>query len=443
MGYSWFRIGIVTRVIILQVLSLTLAFVLIKTSWFFTPVVVGALLLIAIFELIRFLGKYYNNLNQFLLSLKQGGFTTSFPEKDTKSNEIYHTFNEIIAEFQKLAIEKESHYQFLQTLTENIKAGLICFNDSGEILWLNPEAKKFINKPYIKSLEDLRTKQTVLYDAIATLTMGETSVIKIAIGSREIEASIHKKSIIIDKRQIHIILLQNIHQEMEYKEVEAWQKLTQVMRHEIMNSLTPIVGLTEAVNKVISGKKTLSSKEEDYQDILESLDAIENRGKGLLQFVNAYKDFSQNPELKKERFKIVEMLQRVGALFEKQFWSKMVIFNVEVKPKDLEIHADEELLEGVIINIVKNALDVLPDQKGIISILVKQSFGVKCQIIITDNGPGMDSEVINKIFIPFFTTKDDGSGIGLSLSRQIIQLHGGSIVATSKPGQGASFLIDL
>jgi signal transduction histidine kinase len=387
------------------------------------------------------LNKYQKSLNQFLLAVKQGGFNTTFPQSSKPGEEIFKTFNEIIDTFGVLALKNESQYQFLQALTENIRAGLICFNTSGDISMLNPEAKKFIGKPYIKNIKEIEVVQKGLFDKINVLEAGESGVIKMKSGNVELGTLVHKNTVIINDEELNIILLQDIHNEMEINQLNSWQQLTRVMRHEIMNSLTPIVSLTEAVNSVMGSKKSISSEEEDYKDIMESLGAIENRSKGLLRFVNAYKNFSNPPEIHKILFEISGMLERVEQLFKNKLDEKNIILDISCKPKSLQMEADEELLEGVIINLVKNAIEAMDKQRGKISIVARKTERV--HISVADTGMGVKSHVLENIFIPFFTTKEEGSGIGLSLGRQVIQLHGGNISVHSTPGEGTSFHIEI
>ncbi len=441
MAFNRFSTGIVLRVMFLLLVSMILAFVLVTKNWFFTPLVTGIILVIAVIELIRHLNKYQKSLNQFLLAVKQGGFNTTFPQSSKPGEEIFKTFNEIIDAFAALALKNESQYQFLKTLTENIRAGLICFNTSGDISMLNPEAKKFIGKPYIKTIQEIEAVQKDLFKKIHVLNTGESGVIKMKSGKVELDTLVHKKTVIINDEELNIILLQDIHNEMEMNQLNSWQQLTRVMRHEIMNSLTPIVSLTEAVNSLITSKKSISSEEEDYKDIIESLDAIENRSKGLLRFVNAYKNFSNPPEIHKIQFEISGLLERVEQLFKNKFEEKNIILDISCKPKSLQIEADEELLEGVIINLVKNAIEAMDTQGGKISVVARKTERV--HISVADTGMGIKSENLENIFIPFFTTKEKGSGIGLSLGRQVIQLHGGNISVHSIPGKGTSFHIEI
>jgi len=209
-----------------------------------------------------------------------------------------------------------------------------------------------------------------------------------------------------------------------------------------MNSMTPIVNLTEAVNKVLATKNDLQLTDSDFGDIKESLLAVENRSKGLIKFVNAYKDFSQTPELHITEFSFKNMMDKITSLLETDLSLKNIQLDLDIKPATLNISADEELLEQVIINLLKNSLEVLGEEGGAIRIFCRKNENGSL-IKVSDNGPGIPSELVERIFVPFFTTKSEGSGIGLSLSRQIIHQHGGRINVASSLDPGTTFLIEL
>ena len=437
-----FNSGVILRVIIILLLAIVTAFVLIEKDWFFTPLVSGILLIIAVIELLRYLNFYAVSLNNFLISVRQRGFNASFPVKEGKGNELFRTFNKIIETFQELSLEKERQYQFLSTLTESIETGIVVFDDNEHIEWLNPEAKRLLSKPGITSLEKLGQYQSDLSATIRTLRPGKKQISKLKKGEDQIEVSVQVSIIDIAGERKNVVLIQNIHREMEIKEIEAWQKLTRVMRHEIMNSMTPIVNLTEAVNKVLSSKNSLEESDEDLQDIKESLLSVENRGKGLLKFVNAYKHFSTIPDLTIANFKAREMIDRIKALLDPTLEKNKIRIEQDIKPDNLEIRADEKLLEQVLINILKNSIEAFGEDGGEIEIFCRQDED-HVLMRISDNGKGIESEVLEKIFIPFFTTKPEGSGIGLSLSRQIIQKHGGTINIWSQPDKGTTLTMTI
>lgn len=435
MDYKY-PLGILIRVGVLVTVSFVLVYVLIKTSWFFTPLVVALVLMVVVGELIYYLQRQYRELNNFLIAVKQGGFTASFNEEGS-FRQLYHTFNAIIQSFQDLALEKESSYQFLKLLTENMRAGLICYDDKGEILAMNPAAKVFIGKPLLLNIDDLSGFQPVLAKTIESIPSGGSGVVKLKAKQGLEDVLVNKKLVVSDGQSQAIILMQPIQQHMEANELASWQKLTRVMRHEIMNSLTPIVGLSEAVHKALSNHRNKVLQGEEYQDVEESMEAIESRSKALMKFINAYKDFSQTPELHVTSFPVDQMFEHVGQLLKQRLDTQGVKLHIEAGKE--QIQGDEQLLEGVIINLVKNALEAMAEGGNI---YLKFNDG-ESTLSIADDGPGLPPDHLEKIFIPFFTTKSEGSGIGLSLARQIIQLHNGRIHAFTNSFGGLTVEIKL
>ena len=423
MIFSRYSAGILFRVLAILANTIFLAFLLITKSWFFTPLVAFSVLLGFVMELIHHLHKQQRELNNFLISVKQGGFNTSFNEVGSFKY-IFKTFNEIITSFRSLAIEKESSYQFMVLLTENIRAGLICYNETGEITMLNPAAKSFIGKPILHRYSDLESYQPELYKQTIALASGQTQVVKMKLGQVIQEILVHKKRMIIEETTITVLLLQNIQEQLDTNELDSWQKLTRVLRHEIMNSLTPIVGLSEAINTVLAQNKLLDSKDEDYQDIKDSIEAIESRSKALLQFVNAYKDFSDTPDLHASDFDLRQTMLRAEQLFHQDLSDKNITLHIPTS--SITILGDEHLLEGVFINLIKNSIEAI-GQDGQIHVTVRQN--EKTTISFADDGEGITDEQLENIFVPFYTTKIEGSGIGLSLARKVVQIHKGSIKA--------------
>ncbi|MBL6446240.1 GHKL domain-containing protein [Fulvivirga sp. 29W222] len=445
MNLKNFRFNIIIRVMIISALALILAFVLVKTKWLFTPLVIGILLVSAVINLIYYVEKTNSDLTQFLISIKQGSFTNSFKgSKGSNQERLSQAFNEVIEEFQKIRIEKESQYQYLRTLNENIGISIISYSDEGQVELMNPSAKNLLKKPYLKNIRDVEAVDPNLYHAITTLHSGERRVINAFIKDEIIQLSLHIKDFILQNKSFRIVLLQNIHIELEQKEVEAWQKLISVLTHEIMNSVTPIVSLSTAINQMLNNKELSQLPVDDQKDIITSIQTIENRSKGLLKFVNAYKDFSKTPELKIIDVDISGMIERITSLLKPDLEKSSIKLKLDIKGSELKVKADHELLEQVLINLLKNAIEALDgSQKGEIRISARRAGARKIALTIEDNGPGMTKETIDRIFIPFYTTKKKGTGIGLSFARQIMKLHNGSITAQSEPEKGTMFHLEF
>lgn len=438
-----FRWNIVLRVIVITILSLTLSYVLTNKDWFFTPLVLSILLVISIWNLVYYIEKTNKDLTHFILSIKQSGFTTSFPagKKGKIFRRLHEAFNDVIEEFRKVNLQRETHYQYLQTLTDNIQAGIISFSADGKIELVNPAALRLLNVMRIASIHELKTINSKLHQLISESEPGQRQLIRTIISEREVHLSIQVKELIMNETPYKIVLIQDLNQELEQQEVDAWQKLIRVLTHEIMNSVTPIVSLTEAINTMLVEKngerKNLEKLDpDDKEDLFESFQTIEKRSKGLLRFVNAYKDFTKTPELSFSKVNLSELIHRVITLFSSELERLKIELDQAGVEKKLFAKADAEWFEQVLINIIKNAIEVLEHKDQPKIVINAFQLNQRTTISIIDNGGGMEKEVLDKIFIPFFTTKKKGTGIGLSLSRQIMKLHKGTLTAMSEPGKG-------
>lgn len=443
-----FRLNIVLRVAVITGLAILLSYVLANKEWFFTPLVIFLLLLISIWSLIYYIEKTNKDLTHFILSIKQSGFTTSFPpgKKGKTFRKLSEAFNDVIEEFRKINLQREKHYQYLQTLTENIQAGIITFDGSGEIELVNPAALQLLGVLRLRNINEVKRINARLFQTIHDLKPGQRQLLRTIIAKKEVHISVQMKELIMNEIPYRIMLVQDLNQEMEEQEVDAWQKLIRVLTHEIMNSVTPIVSLTEAVNTMLTepdGERKQLEKldEEDKEDLFSSLQTIEKRSKGLLRFVNAYKDFTKTPEITLSQVDIGDLIKQVLKLLNKELVRSQIELD-KTNVTHFTAKADASWLEQVIINVIRNAIDALEDkEEPIVKIVAFQEGNRNC-IAISDNGGGMDKETLENIFVPFFTTKKNGTGVGLSLSKQIMKLHKGSLSVSSELGRGTVVMLE-
>ncbi len=424
-------------------IALLLSYVLTNKEWFFTPLVLILLLLISIWSLVYYIEKTNKDLTYFILSIKQSGFTTSFPpgKKGKTFRRLSEAFNDVIEEFRKVNLQRETHYQYLQTLTENIQAGIISFDASGNVALANPAALQLLGALRLGNISELKKISAKLFQVINDLKPGQRQLFKTVIAKREVHLSVQVKELIMNEAPYKIVLVQDLNQEMEEQEVDAWQKLIRVLTHEIMNSVTPIVSLTEAINTMLTDrdgerKRLEALDEDDKEDLFGSLETIEKRSRGLLRFVNSYKDFTKAPEVVLSQLDISELIKQVLNLLNAELIRNRIMVDKSELEGRLMAWGDASWLEQVIINVIRNAIDAL-EQATTPTIKIEAfKSGDETCISITDNGEGMDKGTLDNIFVPFFTTKKNGAGVGLSLSRQIMKLHGGSLSVASELGKG-------
>jgi two-component system, NtrC family, nitrogen regulation sensor histidine kinase NtrY len=441
------NIGI--RVCIIVMLAVLFALVLVSMEMLFAPLVFGILLAVATIELIGYINRSGKELTRMLLSLRQGAFTDVFMKPGARQHiEVSKALNEVIQEFARVSLDKELHYQYLSALNENINVAILSFDEHGSLLMMNPEAKKLLNTPVIAQLSDLRSIDENLHRTVSEIRPPEKRTIRAFIDEQALQLSVHVKEIIISGKLIRIVLIQNISSELETKEVEAWESLTKELTHEIMNSVTPIASLTDAVRSLIrnpdgSARNFSNLDGDSVADIHTSIDTIAHRSKGLLRFISSYKEFSKNPELRLEEINVADVLRRVVDLLGPTMEKSSIRISLNLSRPTLKMSADPGLIEQVLINIVKNAIEAVSHAgSGVIGIYAKKPDESSVSIAVSDNGPGMDADTLSRIFIPFFTTKTNGTGIGLSLSRKIMKLHHGAIRVQSSPGEGSIFTIE-
>lgn len=416
-------------------------------------VITAGLLVIVIFieliELYRFISRTNRKLTRFLESVKYSDFVSGF-SADNKLGQSFKdlnlAFNEVLEAFRKARAEKEEHLQYLNTIVEHVSTGLMSFDEEGNVGLMNATAKKFLKVDRLRNIEELIEKQSRLYKALFDLPPGKSTLFRI---EGDIQLAIHATELILRAKKLKLVALQNIQPELQKKELEAWQNLTKVLRHEIMNSITPIASLTSTMKDIlvedlneVDGKYELN--EEAVEDLQDGLGTIESRSQGLIRFIDAYRDYTSIPLPKIKPIKIAHLLEHVSQLMKVELRRSKIDFSCEMSHPELELNIDEELIEQVLINLLKNAIEAVEDtEHPRIELKTYTNLDGNTKISLTDNGQGIIMEALDQIFIPFYSTKKRGSGIGLSLSRQIMQLHNGTLTVESEPDKFTTFTLSF
>ena len=327
---------------------------------------------------------------------------------------------------------------------QHVGVGLISYNQNGEVQFINNAAKRLLKVTYLNNISSLSKISQNLTQKLFALEAGERITIKITDENDFIQLIIYATEFKLRDQKYILVSLQNIQSELEEKEMEAWQQLIRVLTHEIMNSITPISSLASTVQTIL--KTSVQEKEvpdpESLDDINSAVNTIQRRSEGLIHFVNSYRNLTKIPKPNFQIFQISSLFERIKKLMSKELEEKGIKFTQCVTPDSLELTADPELVEQVVINLLINSEHSLEAQEGAaISLTASLDERGKILIKVTDNGPGIPEDVLEKIFIPFYSTKKNGSGIGLSLSRQIMRAHGGNIRVASKAGEETVFTL--
>ncbi len=451
MTYKNFRLNIIFRVLLLVITIIIIVNVVHSGEFYMTPFLLGILILLQIFSLINYIEKTNRIVTSFLESVRFSDFSRTFQVEGLGSSfdNLKKSFNKVIEDFQKIRSEKEEHYFYLQQIISHVEIGILAYKKDGTVEMINSSAKKLFNVQSLNNIKLLETWSPGLESVFFDIKPGGNELIKVKKGDDILQLSIYATQFKINDREIVLVSIKNIQTELEEQEMKAWQKLIRVLTHEIMNSIAPIASLTSTVNvmvketaKEIKPELTGNFDPDTFNDIIEALNTIHKRSTGLIHFVEKYRNLTKIPNPNFSVYKIKDQFENIYNLLKTEIDKKEIKFKIIVVPEKLEVTADEQLIEQVLINLVKNSIQALDSvEKAEVKLNAYISNSGKRVMQIYDNGQGIITEVGDKIFIPFFTTKASGSGIGLSLSKQIMRLHGGNIKVNSEPFEETCFTL--
>ena len=444
MVFRNFRINCIFRLGILSLTIYLFYYFLFQTDLIATTFVAGILSILQVFALFHYIESTNSLLTRFLQSIRYSDFTQSFTtsSKGSSFSKLNEAFGEVISEFQKTRTEKEEHFRYLQTIVQHVGVGLIAFKRNGEIGLLNNAAKRLLKIVAMQNISEIRSIDDDLYKYFLNSKHTRKQQLKIKISDTILQLSLYSTSFILRNDEYTLVSLQNIFSELEEKEMEAWQNLIRTLTHEIINSITPISSLASTANSIVQNLDEKEGQNSQLKDVKRALNTIEKRSIGLIDFVDNYRTLTRIPMPEIQLIRVSELFERVADLMQKELLAKEIEFKMFIDPQTLELSGDPGLLDQVLINLLKNAIEAAGDNgEGKISLIGLADDQGNPIIKIVDNGPGIDPGALESIFIPFFTTKKDGSGIGLSFSKQVMRLHHGTIEVNSNPGEQTEFTL--
>jgi two-component system nitrogen regulation sensor histidine kinase NtrY len=447
MIYRRFTFLIVLRIVLLVVIVLIIAAIFGDKRLFFNQIILGLLLIIQVAELIRFVNHTNRELTKFFYAIKYSDFSITFKQATLGKTfkNLEESMIDIIQSYKQVKIEKEAQFHFLQMLVNHLHVGIIAVDNDDTITLINPTAESMVGIPGLKNWKILQQQNQGFTKEIEQMGSNVRKLIELKSAFENRFLSVDVRTLIILDKPLKLITLQDINSEIEQKEIEAWHKLIRILTHEIMNSVTPISSLTETMqsllqDKVGNQKQLEELKQETISDISFSLRTIQKRSDGLLHFVENYRKLTKVPKPSLERVNANAFLHNVEKLMSHELIRKKITLTIECNG-EIDIVLDPILVEQVMINLITNSIHAL-EKTLQPSIVLKSYYQDKQTVIeIQDNGKGIPDKELTEIFVPFFTTKKDGSGIGLSLSKQIMSLHGGSIKVKSQLHAGTSFYL--
>ena len=356
--------------------------------------------------------------------------------------------NRVNQEIQKLKIENRLQEQFFQILLEHIAVGIITYDDKGFIQHANSSARNILSVDVLTHLRQIERIDQKLYQTISSIKPLERRLVALNGEHGLIQLSLKATSFRSKDNEMLILSIQDIKNELDEKEIESWMKLIRVLMHEIMNSITPITSLSESLYNIYSNDgypvlpEQISVK--NITTTLQGLNVIKEQGKGLMSFVESYRKLTRVPEPGKKVFKLTDLLNRVQILYNSLDKSYRIKLTFSTDDRDMQINADQNLISQVLINLLKNALEANENNPGgMIRIAAGYNSNSQPEICVIDNGPGIPEENLDEIFVPFFTTRPNGSGIGLSISKQIMKVHGGNLKVRSVPNKETIFCLSF
>lgn len=449
MVYRRFYIGVVLRVFGIALTMFLGIWLFYSQNLLLAPGILGVIILIQIIEMIYFVNSINQKLARFLDSIRFNDFSSSFTSDSQKGGsfrQVNVAFNEVMNVFKQTRAEKEEQMLFLQIIIQHINTGIISFNSSGQIGVINNAAKHLLQIPQFRDISDLGKLSPKLLKEVLGMKPGKRI-------SEKVDESLHliiqTTSLKMGGQSWTLLSLQNINAELQSNELEAWQNLTKVLRHEIMNSITPISSLVDSLRTILDEDSYVQQegfliKKDGFQDMQEGLETIANRSRGLVTFVNAYRDYTNIPKPNKQLIKVNTLFENVLSLMKEELKNAEVKVEVKINPEDFDLSCDVDQITMILINLIKNASESLLNQADRtiwLSALNQGDMGTIIQV--EDRGPGIVPEALERIFVPFYTTKKTGSGIGLAISRQIMNLHKGSLQVKSKPNEKTVFTLSF
>lgn len=438
---------ILVRVVLLFLVLSGTAFLVVK-GLFIYLVICAPVILYQLIEFYRFQRKAHVELDQFVESVHYRDFSRYFDVKHApvELQPLRKGFNEINTTFKVISKEKETQYQYLQKILELIDTGILSYREhNGEVLWMNESLKRMLQLPYLKTIHSLAKRDNDLYRQISILKPGESKIATAHLEKASFKILLSATAFQTEGNKFKLIAFQNVNEALDETESKAWQKLLSVMTHEIMNSVAPISSLAETLKHRLQESLVNFNNEPGSMDDLElGIDTIKRRSEGLLKFAETYRNLNKITTLNLKKVYVRDLFENLHQLMQPTLEQKNIEIEIILKDPDLMFDADTNLVEQVLINLVVNAMEAVKDREDPRIIMAAYlSLNKKTIIKVADNGSGMPEELIDKIFIPFFSTKKNGSGIGLSLCKQIMMLHRGTIQVQSAEGQGTAFLLQF
>ncbi len=452
MVFNSFQTNILTRIALLVISITALAFLYVSQERFFTLITLVLLVVLQIILLFVYLNKTNRNLARFLLLLThEDTSVVHWKNKVEKTfHGLHHSFKKVNDEINRIRLEKEKGSILLQNVIDHMGTGIFAVDEEGKVELVNDEALEIFNVKHLNRLSDLDGFQEGMSEEFSKLRYDSGNVVHFRQEDGATLPILVRVSVFtLEEKRLRLFALQGIKSELEAKEIESWQQMTRVLAHEISNSVTPISTLAEGVHRKLIQVEQESDGAMHISglaapDLLRSSELIVQRGNALVEFVEHYKSFTRLADPMMVDVDLNQFFENISRYFKEELSREGATLDIKVSEESPAIHADPNLMEQALLNLVRNALYAISEQEDGRIELRAHPGGKKDVILeIADNGPGISPEILPQIFVPFFTTKQKGTGIGLSIVRKILNMHGGNIHIRTEEGRGSTFVIKL
>ncbi len=448
MNFRNFRLNVIIRILMIMASVVVLLSIIRNTSLMISSATLIILIIWQVVSLVRYVERTNRKLSVFFDAVRHSDFSSSFSDQGLGKSfdELNQAFNEVIQAFQKTRAAKEEHFNYLQTVVQHVTTGIIVFTKNGRVSMVNNAFKRMFRNSNLRFISDMEKIDENLSELLMNIKAGESELLKVFYDNELLQLSVRATEFRMQGEDFVLVSLQNIHTELEAKEMDSWQKLIRVLTHEIMNSITPIVSLSSTVKTLLIDEKSVKLKSEIDADDVESaqsaLNTIERRSQSLLNFVQVYRNLTRIPKPNFRHFPIKDLCDNAEQLLLPKIKERNIQFKCRIVPPGLTLTADPDLIEQVLINLLINSIHAVQDAETPKIQVLATAEGINhVNIAVSDNGYGIKPDNLEQIFVPFFTSKKEGSGIGLSLSREIMRLHKGNITVKSKPNVETRFTL--
>jgi two-component system nitrogen regulation sensor histidine kinase NtrY len=448
MVHNRFYIITLLRVIGIALTCLVIAFAVIKRADWYIAANFTLLLVIQVVLLLRYINRINRDLTNFFGAISSDDSSIVYKKAaSSRSFEmLYGLFDLVNQKIQRLKLENTQRAFYLQHLVENAGIGIMSFKSGGAIDILNPSARILLNIQASENIRHLDDMDREVVSQLRQLLPARQYLVQFRLNNELTPLAVRVSEFIIQGETIRLLTFQNIRHELEENELISWQKLIRTLTHEIMNSVGPISSSIRTIKSFFqgnpdeSGNQNIMLTEEKITDTVRGLDIIDERARGMMEFVEKFRSLTIMPALHPAEMKVTNLLRGIKLLFAAETNNRQIALSVRVDPESLAVTADKQLIEQVLINLVMNSIQAFNDQENKqIVMSAFMDYAGRVLIQVSDNGSGISEEIRDKIFVPFFTTREKGSGIGLSLSRQIMRMHRGMISYKSTPGKETVF----